>query len=514
MLWRLLLFVSLLLLSLPVSAQLREPRKEILDHIQDLDSWLARLDAARRPSDKELLDAVDYANARAAIKLLEERGQAEAAKTLGKYLKDGYLYGGATAEGETSKVTNSISLRSLLLNPYRGDLSDKDYREKLKRAPVGPTRYSPLNQQQLIDLAATLFHEWVHTTQARPYRAFHGGRNVVPYNGDLAEVEAWNRTIEMLHGWSNEAFLAQSKEKDKARRIPLVKQAIDELAVLKQQVTAYLGNPRYWPSHNRAQRLKEWTDFRKTIEAQENYLRKLLGELEPKPKEDPEEGDGFGQLPPLLKTPSADPREWVPREGEVLVSLTGKGRASGHVFDLQIQNLAARSLTWSVPLGLVLNPGNPACQRMMIGEDTSVEVPPGQTVSVPLVGFCLDPQREPPPILTNSLLSGTDQPWSVEENFPEAAALAGIIRAGNELSAKGSFREIFPPQKHRETVIQRALWYERTRGTPEEMGKERMLRDLQEQFQAAGKNPPPEQVKEGADSIWNDVDLTLKKAGR
>lgn len=46
------------------------------------------------------------------------------------------------------------------------------------------------------------------------------------------------------------------------------------------------------------------------------------------------------------------------------------------------------------------------------------------------------------------------------------------------------------------------------------MGKERMLRDLQEQFQAAGKNPPPEQIKEGADSIWNDVDLTLKKAGR
>jgi len=36
--------------------------------------------------------------------------------------------------------------------------------------------------------------------------------------------------------------------------------------------------------------------------------------------------------------------------------------------------------------------------------------------------------------------------------------------------------------------------------------------DLTQQLKDAGKNPEPEQIKEASNSLWSDVDLTLKKS--
>ena len=515
----------------PASAQLKEPSAEIKKNIDRLDDWLAKLPAAKRPSDSELLKAVAWENARRAIQFLKDQGETTAAATLKKdYLEGGWLYGDAKAEGETESFTNAISIRNKTLNPRSDSESAEAYKKTYGKKLNGPSRYSPLDPEQdvgeLADLAATLFHEWVHTTQYTVYRKWMGGRAVVG-NGDLAEKEAWDRTIELLHQWASKAFTAQASEKDPARRKILAVRAKTLFYTLRASVhTYYSENSSYWPAYNlrhldspRTDLKKQWREFEKQLDIIIKYLSKLVDP--PGDSETPESSE-TSQLPRLLKTPASTNDSLVPRQGELAMHIRGLGKASGHSLDLEISNVSDHMIVWDVPIGLVLQPGNPGVQRMMTGQESHTEVPPHSNVTVPVIGFCLDPDRDPPPaggrgplgILTNSLQSGTpqlDMPWGIDP-APEWAGLAEVIRAGNELSEKGDYREIFPHEKHRETVIQRALWYERTRGTPNEMGRERLQRDLQEQFKEAGKNPPPEEVKKGGDSIWNDVDLTLKKA--
>jgi hypothetical protein len=519
------LFQILLLLFFTTasgSAQVAEPSKEILDNIQQLDRWLDSLPKDQRPTDASLRAAVDYQNFKSAIKFLKDHGNLDAAKALDAMLKGGELYSFGESEGQTSKVTNNISVRPGIVNPFKDNVTAEVSRAKLKREPTYETPYVVLDpvkhRQKLADLAATLYHEWFHTTQNRGYRWIQGNRNRAPWNGDFAEMEAWEATIGALQGWINDASSKVKAEKDPAKKLALVQELYDLNKVLSQMVSAYIENAAYWPFQSRAERTKLWKEYLKSLGIQSSQWKKIIDELTgPKPGKP---GDKLGYLPPQLLTPSPGLRFYVPKESELVMMIQGQGRAAGHVFNLQVSNRAQQPLRFEIPLGLVLQPSDSEQQTMIVGESVPISVGPGESLTVEIPGYCLDPKKDPPkagpPLqLTNSLVNGAEQPgefWTFPEPSEEFSQMSEIIEAGNELSQQGAYSQLFPPQKTRETVIQRALWYARTENTPDEMGKTRLLTDLQEQLQAAGKNPDPKVLEQGVDALWDDVDLTLKKA--
>lgn len=201
------------------------------------------------------------------------------------------------------------------------------------------------------------------------------------------------------------------------------------------------------------------------------------------------------------------------RYGFATVVFMGTGRAAGTIFKLQVTRTTPDPYTLEIDLGTPLSPGVEGVQDMMVGEEVIVRLKEKVTV-IDVPGYCLDPELIPPPTDQQVEEQGLPRPvWQVENpwEYPERYQVpAGIIRAGNELSGTGKFHTDMPKVKYRETVIQRALWYNANPGT---FNKERLKSDLEEQVKASGGKQTPEQVEKLTDNLWEDIDLTLKKAG-
>jgi hypothetical protein len=200
------------------------------------------------------------------------------------------------------------------------------------------------------------------------------------------------------------------------------------------------------------------------------------------------------------------------RYGFASVVFMGTGRAAGTIFKLQVTRTTPDPFTLEIDLGTPLSPGVDGVQNMMVGEEVNVRLKEKVTV-IDVPGYCLDPELIPPPTDQQIEEQGLPRPgWQVENpwEYPgRCQAPAGIIRAGNELSGTGKFHTDMPKTKYRETVIQRALWYNAKPGT---FNKERLKSDLEEQVKAGGGKQTPEQIEKLTDNLWEDIDLTLKKA--
>jgi hypothetical protein len=193
-------------------------------------------------------------------------------------------------------------------------------------------------------------------------------------------------------------------------------------------------------------------------------------------------------------------------QGHVKAEFKGQGRAAGKVFKLKLTPNKRKNLKVEIVSGTVLSPNSEGVQTMMVCETVSVDVK-DEPVECDLQGYCLDPEKSPPP-------KSEEQPeeldWTVQspgegpepQRFQNAKS---VIEAGQSLSDSGKFSDIMGP-RHEETVIQRALWYQ---ANPE-WNKERLKKDLVEQLAENGKQLPEEKVEELTDNIWKDVDLTLK----
>ena len=195
-------------------------------------------------------------------------------------------------------------------------------------------------------------------------------------------------------------------------------------------------------------------------------------------------------------------------EHNLATTWTGKNRAAGHIFDLRLENRGPDLISISLAPGMVLLPPDPAYQRMMLGSPLLAEVPPGTSCEVPVYGYCIDPGLLPPAPQPIPYLTVCPELVPGFENFKS------IVETGNQLAEDKAYRNLFEPQRYKETVIQRALWYEASKDQPKPYDREKLQTDLTQQLKDAGKSPDPEQVKEASNSLWSDVDLTLKKARR
>ncbi|MBN1793335.1 MAG: hypothetical protein JW844_00045 [Candidatus Omnitrophica bacterium] len=79
------------------------------------------------------------------------------------------------------------------------------------------------------------------------------------------------------------------------------------------------------------------------------------------------------------------------------ISLEGKNRASGDIFDFRIKSNIGESFRMGIPFGSFVGPSDSGYQRMVLAEEKEMEVPAGGMLSFPLTGFCADPKKYPPP---------------------------------------------------------------------------------------------------------------------
>ena len=246
----------------------------------------------------------------------------------------------------------------------------------------------------------------------------------------------------------------------------------------------------------------------------------------------------------------------------------GTGRTTGHIADISITNKGDR--TSNVELGPYYIPASGRYQPYVIPGVVHVEVKPGSTVDVPLIGYCADIRRPPvpagtampdiktwivPDIITEhwepnpsdgwvSLSSLGDGKFVTKPGFgvfwnipgtdhtldhvidqyqhPEevagilSSAISRIISTYDSLKYKGVINTPFAGNndRERESVIQQTFWIYTSALIGDEYTKEQFADKLYEQFESqSGKsiqNTPAEVVKkldQGVDDFWNTFNL-------
>ncbi|MEW6281142.1 MAG: hypothetical protein AB1758_21200 [Candidatus Eremiobacterota bacterium] len=192
--------------------------------------------------------------------------------------------------------------------------------------------------------------------------------------------------------------------------------------------------------------------------------------------------------------------------GYASVEFNGCGRASGTVFRARVTRLTEKPFLLEFPLGTPLAPDRDGVQAMMIGRDVFVSLEDG-SASVDIPGYCLDPHSSPPPLPSNA---DRGPRWTPLNHLDTPAHIQArrVIERGLALSRAGRYHTDMPPEKYRDTVIQRSLWY---LASPDSFHRGRLLQDIQRQVAESGGNQTPGQVSQLCDHLWADVELTLKE---
>ncbi len=239
-----------------------------------------------------------------------------------------------------------------------------------------------------------------------------------------------------------------------------------------------------------------------------------------------------------------------PRADDLEVSLQGENRSAGDIFTCTFTNHSDQTLLAALPVGLVLTPRNGAYQSMIIGQTAAVTLPPGTSSTIKLDGFCLDPGKLPPPAAMPAAPAIARQPkphfvlvaagkpaakansrrpawqkagavfnWGVAfgpVQQKQMAPYVAIVRAGNEMDNLGKLAPgIQDPKSYRTTVIQRALWLQSTKGTPQQLGKAALQKEIAAQIAKlpAEQRPAPQAQSQAVERIWADVQMVLQMAG-
>jgi hypothetical protein len=197
-------------------------------------------------------------------------------------------------------------------------------------------------------------------------------------------------------------------------------------------------------------------------------------------------------------------------------TLEGQGVASGDVFRLTVTNTSMCPVTLNILPGTVFAPNDTRYQEMMIGEKYIISLKPGETATVLLFGYCLDPEKLPPakpadaPGLTYAPLNTDVLPESRRQEY---AFFATVIQTGNDLSAADRYTTPLPPQESKKTVIQWTIWHVRK---PDIYTQATLEEEVTTQFKDAGADVADpkvqEEIRQGSSQIWASVNLTLKEA--
>lgn len=448
--------------------------------------------------------SVEGQNVQMAADFIRRMGDTEKADNIEKWLKDGKIYWDPTLKenADTGTWTKDITISPSMIR--------NDNNAQARSKPFDPDKdFGPL-----VHLAEILFHEKIHAHQSWAHLISCGFSQITPVVGFTQhETEAWIPTLGAVDKWVNNYYkeyldIPDDRKKEKLEKL----NKLLELAKFKiSDLGSFRENDCYGLSHDTIDKwIKDMEEFQRKLEAEKTALEKSLASGTFKSRA-PEFGiilkhEQEEEFALVRETPK------IPHDEEISTAITGRGVGAGEALDLRITNRSEYPLKSQIPVGAVFLPSDGRYQKMIVGEDTVVECPPDSTVTIPLHAYCLDHGKKPPP----KPEEGISIDWSVPDNVLAWMPLERIVRAGNRLAREGKFSQKIQQdqEKYRTEVVQRALWYATTKGTSEEVNKETMKKDIDEQIAKFPKEQQPgeKEKKQVVDQIWEHVDLTLKEA--
>jgi hypothetical protein len=211
------------------------------------------------------------------------------------------------------------------------------------------------------------------------------------------------------------------------------------------------------------------------------------------------------------------------------------GRTTGTIAEVEVRNDGTEPIVF--PEGAVLIHPSDEHQGYIVPGGRGTTVPPGETVTVPLDGYCTDVRKPPVPI-GESLPDPTE--WTVPTDptspFPapgdpdfhgedvEVRIIGGveaITRTTEELQESGELQTPFSsnPERERETVIQQTTWRYTSELDGRPYTREAFDERLEEQYEERTGTPieeAPEEdrvrLEEGADDFWDAFELVGENA--
>jgi hypothetical protein len=211
------------------------------------------------------------------------------------------------------------------------------------------------------------------------------------------------------------------------------------------------------------------------------------------------------------------------------------GRTTGTIAEVEVRNDGTEPIVF--PEGAVLIHSSDEHQGYIVPGGRGTTVQPGETVTVPLDGYCTD-VRKPPVPSGESLPDPTE--WTVPTDptspFPapgdpdfydedvEVRIIGGveaITRTTEELQESGELKTPFSsnPERERETVIQQTTWRYTSELEGRPYTREEFDDRLEEQYEERTGTPieeAPEEdrvrLEEGADDFWDAFELVGENA--
>lgn len=240
----------------------------------------------------------------------------------------------------------------------------------------------------------------------------------------------------------------------------------------------------------------------------------------------------------------------LPMPNDVVATVTGTGRTTGHIATVSLYNPTDRPLSFEIPACYI--PSSGQYQPYIVPSPTPVTVQPHTTANIPVRGFCADIHTPPvpsgspmPPVQdwipagslpagwspstangwkpapgSSALIPGTDRPLGHTIDLgknPAAAApilldaVARIAAAYDGLKNAGIVTTPFSsnPEREREAVIQQTFWIYAAELTGENYEVEDFSKNTIKQFEAStgqkfNAAPPAtrENVEQGVNDFW------------
>lgn len=156
----------------------------------------------------------------------------------------------------------------------------------------------------------------------------------------------------------------------------------------------------------------------------------------------------------IVSAAEAQVRPWMPPVEGIAFAAKSTGRTTGHIADLNVRNTTNRPIQVEVPASVI--PSDGKHQGYTVPQPTPVTVLANSTTTVPLQGFCTDPDLPAAP-------PGT--PLRPVDSWDTGAPLLSVLQKAVQITADLQHRGhiVTPlsnnPPREREFIIQQTVWW-------------------------------------------------------
>lgn len=186
--------------------------------------------------------------------------------------------------------------------------------------------------------------------------------------------------------------------------------------------------------------------------------------------------------------------------GQASVKWTGLGLVSGDMVDMTLTNESGETQRFRFVPGMVLQDPGKRVQPVILEENLSFSLPPGQSVKRRMRGYCLDYSKEPP-------AAGSEEDYQISPDLTGYEQAIEILYRGLALDEEQKLKPVLRPLIHRTVVIQRAIWA--VLGGENPSSEEELEDDLEDEIRYRSSIFPEGQLNCLSQRIWSDVQKVM-----